>query len=146
MAQLRVRQVDMQTGEVLEGFAAVVFPRQHNGFGRRWFAMSQDALSVLMQVRSAQDHRVLFALLTRLDFENLLVVSQADIAAELDMRPQHVGRSVKRLVELGALLEGPRIGVHRSYRLNPAFGWKGSAKNHQKALRDRMRVVQGGKE
>ncbi|MFN9507334.1 MAG: hypothetical protein ACK57J_22725, partial [Rubrivivax sp.] len=45
-----------------------------------------------------------------------------------------VNRAIKRLVELSVLLEGPRIGVSRSYRLNPEFGWKGSAKGHVQAL------------
>ena len=31
---------------------------------------------------------------------------------------------------LGVLLEGPKIGISRSYRLNPEFGWRGSGKNH----------------
>jgi hypothetical protein len=49
-----------------------------------------------------------------------------------------------------ALLEGPRIGVSRSYRLNPNFGWKGSARSHQRALEERMKatgikVIQGKK-
>ena len=26
--------------------------------------------------------------------------------------------------------EGPKIGISRSYRLNPEFGWRGSGKNH----------------
>ena len=32
------------------------------------------------------------------------------------------------------MLEGPKIGISRSYRLNPEFGWKGSARNHVIAL------------
>ena len=38
-------------------------------------------------------------------------------------------RSIKRLIALGVILEGPKIGISRSYRLNPEFGWKGSARN-----------------
>ncbi|MES7356232.1 hypothetical protein U6S89_12165, partial [Cutibacterium acnes] len=51
---------------------------------------------------------------------------------------------------LGVLLEGPKIGIHRSYRLNPRFGWKGSAQGHRKAMQERMkasrieRVIEGG--
>ena len=49
---------------------------------------------------------------------------------ELDMQRQNVQRSIKRLMALGVLLEGPKIGISRSYRLNPEFGWRGSGKNH----------------
>ena len=70
-------------------------------------------------------------LLSVLDYENLIQVSQADIARELDMHRQHVQRSIKRLIQLGIILEGVKIGISRSYRLNPSFGWKGSAKGHR---------------
>ena len=50
------------------------------------------------------------------------------------MHRQHVQRSIKRLIALGVILEGPKIGISRSYRLNPEFGWKGSARNHVIAL------------
>ena len=46
------------------------------------------------------------------------------------MQRQNVQRSIKRLMALGVLLEGPKIGISRSYRLNPEFGWRGSGKNH----------------
>ena len=44
-------------------------------------------------------------LLSVLDYENLIQVSQADIARELDMHRQHVQRS-KQLIQLGIILEG----------------------------------------
>ena len=59
-----------------------------------------------------------------------MVVNQAELAKELGMHRQHVQRSIKRLIALGVILEGPKIGISRSYRLNPEFGWKGSARNH----------------
>ena len=38
-------------------------------------------------------------------------------------------------------LEGPKIGVSRSYRLNPNYGWKGSGKNHKQALKEYQSVI-----
>lgn len=151
MDQRRLRQVDEQTGEILQdGYVAVVFPKRHNGFKTGWFAMAQDAVRVLKDVKRVEDFRVLMAMLERLDFDNLIQVSQAEVAAELEMDRAQVNRAVKRLCELGAVLPGPRIGVSCSYRLNPAFGWKGSAKSHQEALQRRMkaagvRLVRGGR-
>ena len=49
------------------------------------------------------------------------------------MNRHNVNRSIKKLIELGVVLEGVKIGVSRSYRLNPNFGWKGSAKGHREA-------------
>ncbi|EMC5760636.1 hypothetical protein VJT90_004558 [Salmonella enterica subsp. enterica serovar Enteritidis] len=136
MAQRRLGQIDMSTGEVLEdGFVAYIAPKRKNGFGTRWMAMAQEALDLLANAGlDGQDYRVLMKLLAKLDFENLLVLNQAEVARELKMHRQHVQRSVKRLIGMGVLLEGPRIGVSRSYRLNPQFGWKGSARNHVIAL------------
>ena len=59
----------------------------------------------------------------------------------IDMHRQHVQRSIKRLLELGIVLEGVRIGISRSYRLNPNFGWKGSAKGHREALAEHLKIV-----
>ncbi|EIL6134483.1 MarR family transcriptional regulator [Salmonella enterica] len=97
--------------------------------------MAQDAAMMFAQSDlGADDFRVLMSLMAKLDFENLLVLNQAEMARELKMQRQNVQRSVKRLIGMGALLEGPRIGISRSYRFNPQFGWKGSARNHVIAL------------
>ena len=42
------------------------------------------------------------------------------------------------------VLEGVKIGISRSYRLNPNFGWKGSAKGHREALHEHLKVVNKG--
>ena len=133
-----IGQVDT-SGTIHEGAVlAVFYPKRRNGFDRH-FSMNQDALTFLAaEINSVSDYKVLFALLAVLDYENLIQVSQAVIARELNMRPPHVNRSIKRLVKLGCILEGPKIGCSKTYRLNPDFGWKGSASNHQKALKDRM--------
>ena len=150
MTQRRLKQFDLTTGEVLDGFVAYILPKRQNGFGTRWMAMAQEALDLLANAGlNGQDYRVLMKLLAKLDFQNLLVLNQAEIARELTMHRQHVQRSVKRLIGMGILLEGPRIGVSRSYRLNPRFGWKGSARNHVIALEEErkrrgLEVIEGG--
>ena len=60
------------------------------------------------------------------------------------MHRQHVQRSIKRLIQLGIILEGVKIGISRSYRLNPNFGWKGSAKGHRgpaRAFESRKMII-----
>lgn len=143
MEQRRLRQVDPVTGEVLtDGYVAVVFPKHRNGFQQGgWFAMAQDPLEALSNIKRVEDFRVLFALLKRLDFNNLIQVSQAEVARELEMDRAQVNRAIKRLIMLGAVIAGPRIGTAMSYRLNPTFGWKGSAKGHSEALRARMKAA-----
>jgi len=156
MVERRLGVVDLDTYEVFEnGFVAYVSPKRINGFGTRWFAMAQDVMMVLAKSdMGLDDFRVFSGLMSKLDFENLIVVNQAALARELDMQRQNVQRSIKRLISMRIVLEGPRIGINRSYRLNPNFGWKGSAKNHVIALdQERQRrmdaagitgVIEGG--
>ena len=131
----RLKQVDEDTGEILEDGVFVYAPApRRNGFRNGWVSMNQDALGIIKQFTRVEDFRVLMALLERLDFENLIQVSQADVARDLKMDRAQVNRAIKRLIAADAIIEGPKIGISKSYRLNPNFGWKGSAKNHNKAL------------
>ncbi len=138
----RLQQIDSETGEIIDGFVAYVVPKRKNGFGQGWLAMAQNGAEILAQSNlSGNDFKVLMKLLSVLDYENLIQVSQADVARELNMHRQHVQRSIKRLIDLGIVLEGVRIGISRSYRLNPNFGWKGSAKGHREALHEHLKIV-----
>jgi hypothetical protein len=160
----RVGLFDQQTGEVLDGgFVAYVTPKRRNGF-ERWLAMSQDGF--LMIARNAMgelananmtisDVRVFHCLLAHVDHENFVLTPQAEMAGKIGMAKSHFNRSLKRLFELGIFEKGPKIGRVVSIKLNPGFGWKGSAKNHVTALdqerRKRMQkagisgVVDGGR-
>jgi predicted transcriptional regulator len=135
----RIDQIDTETGEILSQGCLVYVPRKkHLSYGR-WFAMNQDVMAAFKQFKRVEDYRVLFALLERLDFENFINASQADIAKDLDIDRSNVNRAIKRLIAAEAILEGPKVGINRTYRLNPNFGWKGSVGNHKKAVSDQMR-------
>ena len=154
MHQKRLGQIDLDTGEILEhGMMAVLMPKRRNAFREGWVAMAQEATKLLAKQKDLglDGFRVLMLLISMLDFENLIQISQAEVAKELEMQRSNVARAIKRLISTGALLEGPRIGVHRSYRLNPRFGWKGSAMGHHSAIQERakaigMSVVAGGRD
>ena len=142
MAQMRVGQVDMQTGEMLQGATlAVFYPKQKNGFTTGWIAMAQDPLMTLAKADIGyQAQRVLFAMLAKLDFENFISISQADIGRELNMKRPNVNRAMSKLIEEGIIIAGPRLQRKGTYSLNPQYGWKGSARGHQDALRERMKA------
>ena len=57
------------------------------------------------------------------------------MAEEIGMNRPQCKPFNQELIEMGLVLEGVKIGISRSYRLNPNFGWKGSAKGHREALR-----------
>ncbi|WP_273791613.1 replication/maintenance protein RepL [Bartonella sp. CM31XJBT] len=111
-----------------------------NGFEKEWITMPQHPMAIIAKSNlNGYDLKVFFILASRLDFENLLVVNQTELAKKVGITRHHFNRSVKRLIAMDILLEGPRIGINRSYRLNPNLGWKGSAKNHKIALRENFK-------
>lgn len=135
----RFSQIDTSTGEIVEGFVAVLQPKKQNGFRQGWLSMNQAAMNFMATSDlGAVDYKVFFQLLTHLDFENLIQLNQTELAAELGMKKPNVSRSIKNLLKLGVLHEGPKIGRCKTYRLDPNLGWKGTASNHHKALRGRM--------
>ena len=89
--------------------------------------------------------RVLFALMSRLDYENFLHVSHADLAKEFGLHRSAVSRSIAQLLERGVLIEGPRVANVATYRLSDTLGWKGRAAAHQQARQRRLSVVSGSK-
>ncbi|PZO93326.1 MAG: hypothetical protein DI617_08900 [Streptococcus pyogenes] len=151
MSKKRIIQVDGDTGEQIEGYVAILQPKTKNGF-ERWMSMSQQAFETLaMSNLTGETYRVLLQLLAVLDYENWIRVSSSEIAATLKMKTPNVSRATKKLVDQGVLIPGPKVGCSHTYRLNPSYGWKGSAKNHNNALKDRMKasglsVIEGSKD
>lgn len=138
----RVVSSVMDTGEVMEGAVLGMFyPKRQNGFGKGWVAMAQDALMAIAKMDLGDEaRRLLFAILAKLDYENYILLNQAELGAEIGMQRANVSRALTKLEAEGILLRGPKAGRSSTFRLNPSFGWKGSATNHREALRDRMRA------
>lgn len=126
---------EMHQGSVL----ALVVPKRKNGFDEGWVAVAQNAyLALANSGLGLEARRVLDTLLARLDFENWIHTPQAEIAEFLQMKPSNVSRAMRELEQVGVILRGPKVGRSSTYRINPNFGWKGSAKNHVSALGKRM--------
>ena len=137
-----MQQIDHQTGEVVEGFVAYVVPKRKKRISERMDGNGSESMMMLAQSNlTGNDMKVMWAMLARLDYENLIQVNQAEVAEQVGMNRHNVNRSIKKLIELGVVLEGVKIGVSRSYRLNPNFGWKGSAKGHREALHEHLKIV-----
>ena len=150
--------VDSDTGVILSEHVPMLVQRpvpvafEKGGF----FTMAQGPLKVFedhAQELGVDGFRVLMNLLRKLDYQNHIAVSQADMAREMGMQRPNVHRAIKRLITLGALIEGPKWGQNRTYTLNPTFGWKGKGSSHQKAVRTAekakaagLSVVKGGQQ
>ncbi|EMJ6850628.1 hypothetical protein R9B94_005163, partial [Escherichia coli] len=80
----KVTQVDLETGEDLGGFVAVIRPKQKSSFERH-FTMNQAALKIIATKLNHEQTKVLMMLLADLDYENYIQVAQIDIAESLGM-------------------------------------------------------------
>ena len=149
--KLNVHSVDAKTGEKLDYAVVAIAQKTPSAFGKRWIQMAQDPLTqIAEEIKSVDQMRVLIMLISRVDFENWISVDQTEISQKLSMKPPNVSRAIKGLIEKQIVLKGPKIGHSVTYRLNPSYGWKGRAKGHREALRERMEakglsVVPGAK-
>lgn len=138
---MRIIQSDAETGEVLgNAVIGVIYGHERNCFGKGWVAVAQHAMTMMAQSDlGQQEFRVFFAVGSRIDFDNYILLNQAEISKELGMDKADVSRSIKKLETIGVLLRGPKAGRSITYRLNPNFGWKGKADNHRRAIEDTMK-------
>lgn len=144
MGQQKVGMVDQQTGELLEGGVLVYVP-QRAKIREGWFMGFQAGFMELAKDKELQGQpmRVLLALFAKLDFENYIAVSQADLGRELELRPERISEAIRRLKARGVILPGPKVGTAQTYRLNPGYAWKGNVKNLQAARRSHLKIVAG---
>lgn len=128
--------INRETGEVI--YALV--PIDRAGRGGRWLTMMQAAFEHLaVEPLPARTMRVLCYLLARLDFDNWIHVEQQQVAEVLHLDKGDVSRSIKQLVDRGIIHRGPRADRICTYRLDPNFGWRGTAKRHSQALAEVQR-------
>lgn len=142
--QVPVDQIDRNTGEVLSEGALVWVPnRTPHPYGDRWVAMTMDGLKKLMATPGVglTEMKVFAELFSRLDYENFIMVPQVDIATAIKVGRSHVNEAFKKLIEIGAVIPGPKVGRSATYRLSPEIGWRGG----KKQLRAALNVIEGGK-
>ena len=103
--------------------------------------MAQEPLMALAKANLGDEaRRVLFAVLAKLDFENFISINQAEMGRELNMKRPNVNRAISKIIKEGVIIAGPHLQRKGTYSLNPQYGWKGSARGHQDALRERMKA------
>ena len=152
--------VDLNTGDVKDGVFVYCPKKQHSLFSREGFVMMSQSRSDMLANSDLGlvDFRVLMKLIAILDMDNLIAINQTELANEMGLQRPNFSRAIKKLLAEKILIEGTKLGQHKSYRLNAYYGWKGSTENHNAALEsdpiplsDRMKqsgielVINGGK-
>ena len=140
----QIEQVDSETGEIMQG--CMVWIPHRPKLTERWFMAFQDTFIELAKdpELTLEPKNILLYMFGRLDFENFIQLSQTEIAEALGMRQSHVSRAIKTLTNKQIVLEGPKVGRSKCYRLNPHYGWKGKVTNLQEARRGHLRAIEGG--
>lgn len=140
----RIDQLDSETGEILSEGALVWVPRRGpHPYGDRWLAMRMETIRKLTMHPGIgmREMRVFGVLIDRLDYENFIHLPQVEIAEATGIARTHVNEAMKKLIKFGIVVEGPKVGRSRCYRLDPNAGWKGS----KAALRTELRIIDGGR-
>lgn len=122
-----VRQaiIDDKTGEI-EGY----FSKSSKKLVTRLSILPQEfAKNIAMAKLTNEQYRVIIYLLGVLDFDNYLCISHTKISEELRMKRPSVSRAMKTLKQLDIIVEGPRAGLNKTYRLNPNIAHKGRDKD-----------------
>ena len=91
--------------------------------------MAQEAMMMLAQSNlTGNDMKVMWAMLARLDYENLIQVNQAEVSEQVGMNRHNVNRSIKKLIELGVILEGVKMALAALTGLTLTSGGKAQPK------------------
>ena len=136
-----IEQIDQQTGEVMQG--CMVWIPQRPKLTERWFMAFQDAFEEIAKdpEMTGETYRVLMYLYSKLDFENFIQQSQKEIGEGLGIKKENISRAMKVLTGKQIVLEGPKVGRSKCYRLNPNYGWKGKVKNLEEERKKHMQLV-----
>jgi biotin operon repressor len=76
------------------------------------------------------DKNVLLFLISVMEYENLLNLTQRELSEGLGIVQQEVSKSIKKLIEGGYLKIVDKNGRQNIYQLNPHLAFKSRAKNY----------------
>ena len=108
--------------------------KRPNRLGSAYIVTFQAGLRYIAEMDlTGEQSRVLMYLLSKLDYDNYIRISQTEIADDLHMQKPNVSRAMKRLVERDIVITGPLAGRSRTYRLNPRIAHRG-ARNYQQTI------------
>ena len=124
-----MKLVNPRTGKEYKGLA--VPSKQSFPEPLRYTSMFSHGFEYLAKLKlSKNEAAVLFRLLSALEFENWIRVSQKTIAEDLNLKEPNVSTATRKLIRLGVIekAEDPSDRRRLVYRLNPSFGWRGNPK------------------
>ena len=85
------------------------------------------------------EYRVRDMLLGSIGLGNWAIVNQAEIARRIRVNRADVSKAIKRLIELGIVIQGGKVGRNNQYMISPAFCFKGSIGEGQKLVKEAIK-------
>ena len=99
-----MQQIDHQTGGSRRAFCGLCCSQSAKTVSERMDGNgSQEAMMLAQSNLTGNDMKVMWAMLARLDYENLIQVNQAEVSEQVGMNRHNVNRSIKKLIELGVI-------------------------------------------
>jgi hypothetical protein len=121
--------------------SVLVTPRNRQ-YQVQWLTLFQDietGVSIVEQAKfekplTQTEYRVRDMLLGTIHIGNWAIVNQAEIARQIRVHRSDVSKAIIRLIELGIVIQGEKIGRNCQYMIAPGFAFKGSLGDGQKAV------------
>jgi hypothetical protein len=101
----------------------------------KWLPVWQDdaegtGMSLIEQAAdkrfTATDFRVRDYLLCKVGIGNFVHISQTEAAEYLGIAQPHISTSIRKLIDMGIVLEGPSKGRFKTYQINPSLAFQGN--------------------
>lgn len=122
-------------------------PPKNKKHDARWLVLWQDGSDIgvsmteqaEMDVLTQTEYRVRDWLMGTIGIGNYVYVNQAEMARRLRIERATASRAIKRLIELGILIQGPKSGRSNTYMVSPAFCFSGGLGNGIKARKEAIK-------
>ena len=90
-----------------------------------WFPFFQKGAVYLAQNLKGEELRVLFYMMSKMDYGNYIRVTNKNICNNLQMNHGNVTRAIRKLINTNVIAVQEWYGISRIYRMNPNFMHKG---------------------
>jgi threonyl-tRNA synthetase len=113
-------------------------------FKKDWLAMFQESLHIIAMDKELNGYalRVLLELMSKLNFENYICISQSEIGKNIGIAQPNVNTAISLLVEKQIIFKQNGVGTAKAYKLNPNIGWKGDVAKFEKEKKKYPKINQ----
>jgi predicted transcriptional regulator len=141
--RVRVGNVNLDTGEILEGEVPMLRPVKVKNFTQDYMIMFLQSFEKVAQDKALRGvpTSVLLYIVSKAQMKNWVQLQQQEIAEALGLKQPHVSRALKTLREKGLIEETTKLGKAKSYRISIEFGWRGAGKTYTQERK--LRMVKG---